>query len=478
MEQVEKTQNVKELKFKETIKENDTRAKEMLEKLMQDPTYIDSLTDEDLLGIKDSHDPYNLPEVSDKRFVNLSITNFKDKYLRQFLTTALIGYMYRLCSEYEPIMDETTPEESRKKTAIRDRAIIEEFLNRNFNFNVDRHVRSSKKETLTNGELKNLAVEVVKQANEKEELLPEKSKIINDCKTVYTTAENLLVAAKKASSLMIEASKQLSEFGVDCTALDDASSIMLKKAVEMQTIRDQYAKNISSDTAKHIQWAFRRVPPADVYYHFNRYIDNHYDEYRKCVSELYSETPDIELAVVYYSPEHKTAAEAEEMRRKYQNDFKMEVYTIENRGVTLLGPFKENKEKIDYYNKNTEILRQMMNKNESDMKIGTDIMEKKVKIKKQENINRYGPDAKGLTQYSNTMGGGTGMKQALTPEEKKKMEEEYEKRKQKLGIKEVDEKDSIEVNVIHHKYDDDGTSTTKLSKFHSEVVLPTSGEKK
>ena len=163
-------------------------------------------------------------------------------------------------------------------------------------------------------------------------------------------------------------------------------------------------------------------PPADVFYHYNRYITNHYEHLRDVTAALYGEKPDIEYALIYYD-QFKTEEEARNYRIKHQSEFRAATFTVANNGITLLGPFKENRSRVDFYNKNTEILKTMMEQIELDHKLGKDLMEKSVKKEKAKNIAQVGLDKPGLSNYIGTMNEirNLGAKEILSKEDKEKL---------------------------------------------------------
>ena len=108
-------------------------------------------------------------------------------------------------------------------------------------------------------------------------------------------------------------------------------------------------------------------------------------------------------------------------RQRWENTLISSVTTVENQVWSLLGPFKKNRERIEFYNKNTEILVQMAKQIESDNKMGKEFMEKQVRNAKKENILKSGLDSAGLTEYTNAMStiDSLGVKKILSEKEKK-----------------------------------------------------------
>jgi len=184
------------------------------------------------------------------------------------------------------------------------------------------------------------------------------------------------------------------------------------------------------------------TPPADVFYHFERYMTNHWELLREATSALYAENPDFEFAAIYYGS-FETEADAENFRKMHESEFRVGVHTISNRGVTLLGPFKENRQKLTFYNKNTEVLKMMMESAESDHKLGVDILKKRVYNKKAQNIIEEGPTDPNLETYINSANNlkDCGVRKALTREEEKELQ------------RKIMERDQQQVPRVGHSYD-------------------------
>ena len=67
-----------------------------------------------------------------------------------------------------------------------------------------------------------------------------------------------------------------------------------------------------------------------------------------------------------------------------------------------MGSFRQNRDKIDFYNKNTQILKEMVEMREGESELAKDMMSKRVMKKKRANIRKDGPDAPGLASYRKT----------------------------------------------------------------------------
>jgi hypothetical protein len=254
--------------------------------------------------------------------------------------------------------------------------------------------------------------------------------------------------------------------------VEDRKTILLRKYTALQEIVDGL-KTIAvpigeADTVN----AWKIDAPVDVFHQLDRYINNHYEQLREVVTALYHEKPDIEFAVILYDA-FKTQEQARDYRIAHEKEFRSEVFTVGNNGVTMLGPFLENRQRLDFYNKNTEALKLMMDQLESDHKLGKDLMDKRVKRTKAANIAECGPDHPGLAQYSSTVNQikDLGVKKVLSREDQEQMEKaqaELQKIREDLEVPD----DAIQVDVFFPQQNEDGETTMGKTKFYTQAEAP------
>jgi DNA-directed RNA polymerase subunit F len=289
---------------------------------------------------------------------------------------------------------------------------VTKFLDRNFNFNPDKHVRSAKSVVPADSDPERAAalakiIETTKNidttaVDKKLSEDPERAlKYLRDCAKITTNSTGeAMEELKKAIVTTAQLLQSVATIAPPETAsaIEDAQLVMLKKYKRLADVKASLDKVAAPLIAADTLDAVRVQPPTDVLHHYNRYMSNHYEYLRDIVTAFYNEKSDTEFMVLLYST-HETAEDARQFRIQHDNEFRTSVITVENAGATLLGPFKENRERLDYYNKNTEVLKRMAEQLDADQKLGKDLMEKQVREKKRENIRTDGPDAPGLTAY-------------------------------------------------------------------------------
>jgi hypothetical protein len=366
-----------------------------------------------------------------------------------------VGYMYRTAFEYTP--DDKTDDEIKEL-----KKVINAFLDRTFKFNPDRHLRTShleknKDPRVNKEELIKKAVETSESAKVAEENI--KNKPEQHYEFLKSTLE---LVFQNVKSSMLEINKVIEIVGE--LGLDDVQAILLKKYTSLNTTHDLLKKIIDPITKAESLDVYKSNVPVDVFYNFDRYITNHYEDITDTCNALYVEKPDIEYSITYYD-HFQNAEDAREHRIKNQKEFKSEIITIDNEGVCFLGPFKENRSALDIYNKDTEILKQMMDQAEQDAKLGKDLMKKKVATKKTESIRKVGPDSSKLKEY--TVLNTSNLEHIVDKDAIKKATEEFNKKQ-----KETSEKTDIIIPIKSKTIDNQAQTDDKdLPKLDLQPVL-------
>jgi len=457
---------------------DNNRMRGLIDEILKDPGKISELTKDEISELRKKSNPYGVIVPATKSWVNISITNMRAEYLRRLHMVSLIGYLFRTLEEYEfkptiselqflaEIKDETKrkeKEDEMKKEFERDRLGAERFLRRNFDYNPDRHIKMSYTEN-------------------KED--PERLKRYDEFKRMmHAGMLDKEIKSRLSDSEVVEELKQMILNTYQIIETIKTIIVQLMKTVEDQSLLPHYNKitslydeikpivNVLS--AGDLKSTLAIGLPVDVFYQWDRYLTNHYEDIREVVNILYSEKPDIEYAIQYM--DHFDSEEkAKEHRQKWEGTLISSVMTVENGAWSLLGPFKGNRERVEFYNRNTEILKQMLQQVESDHKMGKEFMEKRVKQEKKENILKHGLDDKGLAEYQSAVGTveTLGAKRVLTEEEKRKFIEARQ-------IKDDAEVPDNAIGVdIYYNDKEKGFERKRFFTEAADLQLPTEEEKK
>lgn len=452
----------------------------IVKRIVENPTEIEKLSEEEILLASTRMNPVGTVAGVKKTFAVMSVVNMREEYLRRFLMTSLVGFMFRSLSEYVPRaasaaeercaaeftklakmqrpIDVTEEDWKQKIQKARDdiaastkkftdakiaadRAAIADFLREQFVFNPDKHARKNTKYTegaavlmadpSKDAAAKEFTAAVAADADRSREAAAAAAAIsVGEQAVLAAEAAGQLSRAarivEKSAGMVADIARRVVAAGGDKSLLD-VSNNALRQQVEAANIARIVTENVrvSNDDGFAVAAAAKFVPPADVFHHFGRYIDSHYESLRLITNELYEHYPsDIDNCVMFCDA-FPDAESAQRFIRAHESEFSVDPKIIENGGVTLLGPFRENRERVDFYTKNTEVLRAMAEQLKDDHKIGQEIVQKRIEKSKARNIRETGEDAPGLEGYIKNRGivASMGKKPQLSAEDKRKLAE-------------------------------------------------------
>ena len=381
-----------------------------------------SLQDEDLAGVSEDKvleirkglNPYGRTIQGSDKFLNFSITQISHEYWKKFLTTAMIGFLNRMCDEWKvptgvpvvsvysyledpKILD--TPEAvlaKGNKSVIYDnefnrewmkkRVIVKEFLEEMFQFNPDEHVRSAYKPNYGDSgrtPLQTMAARVA--VNHLAKIDPKfraESELNNDIAGV-TKKKRVKRIIKSKDGTVREIIKEV-EVVEPATKEADTNPNKLDAVHPV----DPNCKSTVTNM----------IPPHDVFGRFKMYHTENYEQLREATNELYCEKPDLELAINPYAV-HDDKEAAEAFKKQHSNEVIAEIFTAHTGKWNFFDSFKEQRESVNFYNKNTAVLEEMVKQIEKDERLGKDLMEKRVQKEKRKNVVESGPDAENFRKW-------------------------------------------------------------------------------
>jgi hypothetical protein len=375
------------------------------------------LSPEQILNLKKKINPYGRTIQGSDEYLNFSITEISHEYWKKFMVTSMVGFLNRMNDEwkvpdgvpvvsvYEYLDDVTTLDtpkivlDKADPNALRDyefnrkwmekRLIVKEFLEEMFQFNPDEHVRSAyrpnradKSRAAIDTPASKLAVDHLKKTDKEFKMKEDLYEKVNETKAIDTTTETKTQFKMKRKTV------------IDPKTEKPVTKMVKEPVFNELTVTD---KIIDKDpTVK--QTVTHMIPPADAFARFKIYYTNNYEELRESVENLYSEKPEFELAINPYAV-HKTPEDAELFKKKHADEVISTVYTAQTGKWNFIGPFKEQRDSVNFYNKDTIILEEMVKELERGEKLGQDMMKKRVEKMKKKNIVESGPDADSFTKW-------------------------------------------------------------------------------
>lgn len=384
--------------------------------------YLKALSNDDLsqvdrdkvLEMRKRMNPYAHTIAGPSKFLNFSITQITHEYWKKFITTSMIGFLNRMCDEWKvpngvPVVSVyeflenpslvDTPAlaiEKKNESAIKDyefnrewmkkRLIVKEFLEEMFQFNPDEHVRSAYRPNYkdpSRNVLDTMTARIaVKHACKKDAKL-RADKALNDSVQGIKT-KRVKRTIKGRDGKIREVIREIPATLPPPTPVADTQREPLDS--------DHPVDSSTYSTVTNI------IPPHDMFHRFKMYYTENYEELRDAVSALYCEKPEFELAINPYAV-HDTKEQADEFRRKHADEVTAEIFPATTGKWNFFDSFKKQRESVNFYNKDTIILEEMINQIERDERLGQDLMAKRVEKEKKKNIIEAGPDAENFKKW-------------------------------------------------------------------------------
>lgn len=184
----------------------------------------------------------------------------------------------------------------------------------------------------------------------------------------------------------------------------------------------KHPKDLSREDLSSLDREFvKAIPPIDSFHRWRLFHEANYDSIRKATEIIYADKPDIEDAIIIYE-KFKSSEDAAEFVKKYQKDFKTDVFTVMKGKWAFTFPFKANRQKTEIYSKNHEILEELLKKREEDQKLGEDMLKNRVRKNKKKLGQVPKEETKELEEFKRLFDGFSkkGVRN-LTDDEKNKM---------------------------------------------------------
>lgn len=359
---------------------------DIMKELETNPDKINDMTDEQVIEIEKRLNPYGATIYGPEKYTCISFTNLREKYMTKLLTTGLIGYTYQMKDEY---------------------TVEEEDLNVSLNkddFMIEYPHPDSNNKTICDGLYNRFYCEL------KDKLIKTKGE-----NHVLTDDEEIRLSTKAANLVKKELNPTISfnndEFVRRKEELIKEQSDEEKKVIERFLNKlFKYNPNLHSKPAfkpnhddpertSDLQNEFTKTqPPNDTYCRFAHYYETKYEEIRNAVQYLYSDKPDIEVAINIFDT-FDTVDECNKYIEKNKDNVICNLLNLTNYKWNLLGSFKKNRERVTFYNKNTVVLENILKQQEEDAKMGKSLLNDRVRKKKAKNIKEYGKEHPNFQKY-------------------------------------------------------------------------------
>jgi len=334
--------------------------------------------------------------ASTKRVVVAAVSNLREKYLKKLLTTALVSFLFQMKDEYTVDDKDLTnpPNKDDFMYEVAKQEFPPDFNKDSFYYkhlNQFFHDKFPDNETtkfadmeaaLTEDEL----LQVGSNANAEFDQLSTKEKKLDTAK--YNDAVQAAIKTQSDTERLI-----LDKFLGWLFKFDENDH--LEKG-EHPIVDDPERQDI--EELKGSDPVYDNIPPNDTHCRFNSYYEINYDKLRDATHNIYGLNPDLEHAMIVYDV-LDSQEEAAAFVSKYGSSAKNDIVSFNLNTWTFMGPFKENRQRIDYYNKHNSIIKALLDQQESDNMLAEDLMKKRVKSAKVKAEKIFDKDSPGFDQY-------------------------------------------------------------------------------
>lgn len=403
------TQTLKEqLENKKSLDYFKNNIDNIINDLENNPEEIDNLTEEQITELRRYINPYGRTIESDnKSYTCLSYTNMTKEYLTKLITTTMIGFIYRTCDEYEILDEELTakiddndfmdevPNPDHNDTELIESKRMAAYETYRYQYVKDNDLITPENEKNTKSiELSEDAeLEIQQKVNEEMSEFFKPRYVLNKIRKMEHIDTLIGEQSKYEQSIIKRFLNKIFEYNPD----------LHTKSVYHENIKDpernpvqpisKAEKDMTTEELLHT-----KIPPNDTFLRFNFYYDVNFENMQKVVKDLYCVKPDIDLMINVYDKFDKIE-DAEHFVKKHKNEVITDILTLTNNSWNVIGPYQQNRERINFYNDNTAILESIFKQQEEDARLGAELMKDRVKKKKVRNVRYMGKDDPKFTEY-------------------------------------------------------------------------------
>ncbi len=359
-------------------------------KTEQSEIKINQLSAEELeLLVKETQAYKALGTASSEKHVLASVSNLRERYLKKLITTAMVSFLFQMESEYEVDQEDLTNPPN-EEDFMEDGVVQVEELNYDKFYNealvakfqelfpnqLDVVVYKDMENQLNEDDL----MEVANAANKSMEDLNTPKKTLNRSK--YNEAIETAIKDQSSSERTV-----INKF--------------LKRFFHydpVEHVQEGLEPNVNGDPEREDTSKYEHIPPNDTHVRFNSFYEINYEKLRQATLDIYNVKPDLEHAMIVYDVVD-TQKDVDSFVSKYGASSRHDILAFPLNCWTLMGPFKQNLERVDYYNKNNAIVKSMLEKVEEDNTLKEELLKKRVKTKKVRSERIFGKDSPEFEQY-------------------------------------------------------------------------------
>jgi hypothetical protein len=143
---------------------------------------------------------------------------------------------------------------------------------------------------------------------------------------------------------------------------------------------------------------YNMIPPDDVFHRIRYYMEANYDSLVDAVKNLYCDCPALDMAILPHNW-HSSEEDAHEFIKTHRNQAVAEMIPACSGQWNFFAPYEKVRDTTVFLNDKTIVLEEILAQNKRDQKMGAELMEKTIKVKKRRNIEEEGKEADGFKEW-------------------------------------------------------------------------------
>lgn len=357
---------------------------------------LGQLTEEQLDALFGEAQPFkSLGTASSNKMVIGSVSNLRERYLKKLITTTMVGFLFQMKEEYRVDEEDLTNPPNKDDFMEELPSSIPDDFNSSILYNEQlTKMYSEKFPTNKNVSYKDMEtalseddlVEVAVQAKKRFEELNKPEKKLD---------------ATKYNDAIEESVKQQSD--AERVVINRYLSWLFKYDKDIHAQQGEHPiendpERVDLEELKGTHSVYDNIPPNDTHCRFTSYYEINYEKMREATKNIYNIKPDLEHGMIIYDVVD-TQAEVDAFIHKYGATAKYDILSFPLNKWTLMGPFKENRDRVNYYNKHNEIIKAMLAQQEADAALGEDLMKKRIRTTKAKAEKVFGKDSPAFDEY-------------------------------------------------------------------------------
>lgn len=477
-------------KFKASDVKDASKLRDLLMRISEDPSVMDELPEEELLKIEHLVGPMGtVPECNvdgaAEAWSCVSFINIRKEYFKRFITTTMIGYLYRRCDEFGRNYQETVDHmddmkeaeknvmKAQRRLATLGPKIIAKIRERD---ELQRHYDEGKKKEKQN----EIAYASATKGVSQEQLMEwrEFRTLVNDTKQAIRIANKAIDDMEEERETLMGIGKRfiIKQF------LDEQFNFNPDKHV-----RASYSDQKASTSGE--VYISKFIPPKDTFHNFQYYMDSNYEELSGVTQHLYGlAKTDLDVAILPCGV-FPSLEEADDFVQRNKDLVISDIRTLKVGKWNLIEAYKANRDAIEAYR--GTIVEDILEQVKEDTKIGSELTINRVTKRRREKAKKTRPPPEMVRNYIAERGEDISDKSVdtskLSPEERETIYEKYQAEKlenqrelveldDRRHADEVDEEpeevaphDALRVNVFNFS---GGGKDLKKNFFYTKAKKP------